>query len=348
MNASNYFKAASYVKRTYGTEMQVWESSSRVSIGALSVVGNFLEITFFCTRRKSKRNGKIEVQLSLAFVDLIAGVLMIVSQVGKALVKDDLARGLYFLLESVMFSLITVSLYHLSIMSIMGYFAIRVPIRYMLFMKSSKVKMTVLCILVWLAGIPTAILNSLEMYYSMMFYHYSKELYHRTVLKIRTVDTLHSFLLPCLTALLSTLLMCKAYFEDSYENRNGQHNELFINKRWEFSTIGIKSQHRRSQTLKQRHLWLKHHSTTTSMVFGYFITCLPFFLGALVTIYLPLGRCGYIVSELMFCFVLTPLLLSNGLVTVLACMKMDIEFRAFVKRSILSCITRRTGKIKIL
>ena len=323
MNTSN-------IQEWYTSGIINWQSVLHLIIGVLAVVGNSLVISFFCTRKKRTLNGKVEVQLSLAFVDLMTGVSMIVSQVGRNLTRNNV----FFMLGKALAPLITVSLYHLSLLGIIGYYAISNPIRYM--MSLSKCKLTKFCILVWLTGIPTVFFS--------IFSNIDYSNINLIIINLQNVTNtteallvlfgyhLYSVLLPFFATVISTVLMTKAYFNDKVRKQNGGEDGFIINKRERNLELkSLKSQRNRNRK-NPRHNRRNFVKMTTLMVVGYSITCLPIFVGSVVSILTPFdGHEAKILLWLMNSIFL-PLAYGNSLVTIVVYFAMDADFKVFAKK----------------
>ena len=194
-------------------------------------------------------------------------------------------------------------------------------------MKSSEVKLPLICLLTWLTPIPL-----LYVYFVPRVEVNDKRdgyfVENSTSKIIQIAEHCYIFIMPYLTTVISTLLMFLAYSKDKFRkqgSREGSERTYIIVK-------GNRSDNLDKKFCKKK---VKQHEQFVKIVclivLGYSATCLPKMIVTLVKFYVPVNTDGYITLLILENFVALPLMLSNALVNVFVYIRMDKEFKKYVK-----------------
>lgn len=192
-------------------------------------------------------------------------------------------------------------------------------------MKSSEVKLPVICFMAWLTALPLC-------YVYFLPEPLNEEDYFRMRKIIGISEYCYSYIIPYLITVVSTLLMFMAYSKDKFRkqgSREGGGRAYVIVRGNRSGNSDEKVAKRKAQQHRQ---FVK---IVSLIVLGYSISCLPEMIVTLLMFYVPVNTEGFMTLILLEECVAMPLLLSNALVNVFVYIMMDMEFRKFVKELLL-------------
>ena len=204
----------------------------------------------------------------MSFSDLLFGIALI----AYAVIPDtDSTEQLMRLLPVAQTILVSVSLYHLSMLSIMGYQAIKNPLSYRNFMMNAKCKMTVFCGVAWFIPVLTSLIIFLP-----KFNDGENGKHYKPLSDIWVVSY---SMIPYLITVVGTLLMYQAYRKDKFRNQRRE-------KSMEVNTVATVENSAVEMNPQLRMQQINTHKNFAKMItlifFGYSVTCLPYFMNVIL------------------------------------------------------------------
>ena len=269
------------------TKLYLWRS---IIIGILSTVANYWIIVFFCTRTKEQRDAVMQVKLSMACANLLAGIISIVNII--LLISPDIFDLLVFIIMSIEQYLVSVSLCHLIFLGLMALQSINQssPMfhedgehKYITFIHTTSSSYGAFCAIAWFLPISSVLISSFVSFI----------LDNVVFLPFWISSRILSVLILCLSFmpyLISAIILCcllgKFLKQENYHRKNALRNQLsssddeaaMNNLVSEADSEAISTA---SQLLKQRrNTYRKIVKMIALIFFGYFITCFtPFIMG---------------------------------------------------------------------
>ena len=301
-------------------DMHLWAA---FTVGIMSISGNLLIMVFLCTRKNEQNNGTVQVKLSMILSDLMTAAILITCFLLPTSVNALKNEPIY---------LISVPLYHLSLLGIMGFQAIKNPIAQRNFIKTSKCKMSLFCVLVWF--LPVLLLNI-----CLIFGRKFDAVIGSQFTILTSMATL--FTIPYFVTITSTLKMYQAYHEDKLRQQEDESNDdnvemntLIRNANGNLAVINNSSKLQG----QERDIHRKIIEMIVLIFLGYSMSCIPFFIHVILISLYPKGY----VLNLAF-NVINPVLFCKTIITIIVLMRLDTHFRQFMAGIFLclSCFLKR-------